>query len=153
MKRILKFFLIVWSVIFVISFFTAKWELPLFQRLGFTAGMAGFATLIAIVGEKGKPPRKIRVIDILEPNSPKILYQVKDGKIYPHLNPKPIYEIKENNICLPNSSKVVYILKGKSIHRNTEPTPIWEIRGNQICIPLSNKVVYDTKVRYEHPRT
>lgn len=153
MKRILKIFLIVWSVIFVISFFTAKWELPLFQRLGFTAVMAGFATLIVIAAEGRKTPQKIRVIDILEPNSPKILYQVKGSKIYPHLDSKPIYEIKGNNICLPNSSKVVYILKGKSIQRSTEPTPIWEIRGSQICIPLSNKVVYDTKVRYEHPRT
>lgn len=157
MKRLLTFFLIAWAIIFALTFFTARDEMSLPLRAGAAAVMAAFVTLLTATdvihprrnAAAGANQKKVRVIDILEPNSPKVLFQVRDNKIYPHLNPKPIYEIRGNHICQPNSSKVAYTLKENNIHRGTEPAPLWEVRDGKICIPLSNQVVYDAKVRYE----
>ena len=155
MKKMIKVFLIFWAVLFVVSFFTAKLEITFFQRVGYTAVMAGFVALLslgsgqknAVPASKNSQSRKIRVVDIKVPNSPKVLYQIKRNKVYRNLDPKPIYEIRDNKVYIVNSPKVVYTLSENEIYRNMEPVPIWEIRGNKICVPLSPKVVYEMQAR------
>lgn len=158
MKRVIKTFMIFLVVLFVVSFFTAKLEITFIQRAGYTAGMAGIVALLSLGGgkknaepvSKNGQSRKIRVVDVKVPNSPKVLYQIKRNKVYRNLAPKPIYEIRENKVYIANSPKVVYTLSENKIYRNMEPVPIWEIRGNKICVPLSPKVVYEMQARLEY---
>lgn len=158
MKRAIIVFLIFWMVLLFISFFTAKFEITFLQRIGYTAVMAAITALLSLGGgkqvEKPTTPnrrsRKISVIDIKVPNSPKVVYQIKRNKVYRNLDPKPIYEIMDNKVLVINSPKVVYTLSDNKIYRNMEPVPLWEIRGNKICIPLSPKVIYEMKTRYEY---
>ena len=158
MKRIVKIFLLFWIVLFIVSFFTAKLEIIFWQRIGYTAVMAAITALLSLGGRKkvDKPSasngrsRKISVIEIKVPNSPKVLYQIKNNKVYKNLDPKPVYEIRDNKVLVINDTKVVYTLSDNKIYRNMEPVPLWEIRGNQICVPLSHKVVYEMQARYEY---
>ena len=158
MKRMIKVFLIFWAVLFVVSFYNAKPDITIFQRVGYTAVIAGIVALLSIGGgqknampaSKNSQSRKIRVVDIKVPNSPKVLYQIKRNKVYRNLDPKPIYEIRDNKVYIVNSPKVVYTLSENKIYRNMEPVPIWEIRGNKICVPLSPKVVYEMQARLEY---
>ena len=156
MKRAFHIFIIFWVGLFIVSFFTAKTELSLLQRLSYTAVMAGFAALLSAGGKnstKSNSPRsksrQIRVVEIRVPNSPKVLYQIKRSKVYRNLEAAPIYEIKDYKVYRVNSPKVIYTLQDNKVYRNMEPVPILEIRGDKICRPLSPKVVYQMYVRYE----
>ena len=157
MKRAGKVFLIFWALTFVISFFTANEDFLFLQRLAATAGLGAFAALLSLCNSvKSKPitapsdkARKIRVIDIKAPNSSKVLYQVKNNKVYKFLNPTPIYEIKGDKVYAVNSPKVIYTLSDNKVYRSLEPTPILEINNGKICVPLSPKVIYEMQTRYE----
>ena len=92
MKRAIKVFLIFWMVLFFISFFTAKFEITFLKRIGYTAVMAAITALLSLGGgkqvEKPTTPnrrsRKISVIDIKVPNSPKVVYEMQAR--YEYLN-------------------------------------------------------------------
>lgn len=158
MKRSTRIFLVFWALLFLVSFFTARLDTTFPQRVGYTAVMAAIVALLSLGGNKKadastipkRKSRKIRVIDIKFPNSPRVIYQIKYNKVYKNLDPRPIYEIKGDKVHIVNSPKVVYTLSENKIYRNVEPVPIWEIRENKICIPLSPKVVYEMQVRYEY---
>ena len=157
MKRIVRIFLLFWIVLFIVSFFTAKLEITFLQRVGYTAVMSAITALLSVGGgKKAEKPstsnvrsRKIRVVDIKVPNSPKVLYQIKRNKVYKNLDSKPIYEIRENKVLVVNSPKVVYAISDNKVYRNMEPVSLWEIRGDKIFVPLSTKVVYEMQTRYE----
>lgn len=158
MKRMVNIFLIFWVVLFIISFFTAQSEITFLQRTEYTAAMAAITALLSLSGgnkvERSYVPneksRKIKVIDVKLPGSPKVLYRIRRNKVYQNLDPKPIYEIRDNKVLVVNSPKVVYTLSDNKIYRKAEPVPILEIRGNKICVPLSPKVVYEMQMRYEY---
>ena len=154
MKRVFSVFLVFWIGLFLLTFFTAK-DLTILQRIGYTAAMAVFAALMALFGTENrktsynKSSGRTRVIEVRNPNSPKVLYRVKRNKIYRNMEPAPIYEMKGNKVFLMNSPKVVYILEENKVYRNMAPVPILEIKGNKVCKPLSPKVVYELFVKYE----
>ena len=109
MKLTFHIFIIFWVGLFIESFFTAKTELPLLQRLSYTAVMGDFAALLSAGGKnstKSNSPRlksrQIRVVEIRVPNSPKVLYQIKWSKVYRNLAAAPIYEIKDNKVYRVN---------------------------------------------------
>ena len=150
MKRQFKIFIVFWSVIFVLSFFTAKAEMGIIQRVGYTMALALVAPFLMLSSkDKGQSKGKNSfgvIAEIFEPNSPKIVYRVrKDGKIYKGMEKSPVYVIKGHKVYENLSSKVCYRIEGNKIYHGMEVSPLFEIRDNKICNVLSNKVVYEIK--------
>ena len=123
MKRLLRVFLIFWVGIFVLSFFTAKVEISIVQRLGYTAVLALVAPILSLFGGKrvnetrhaGRSTGLGRNLEIHLPLDPKVLYRIKDQRIYKGMDAAPTYEIKGNKIYPYLSSKPAFRIENNKI--------------------------------------
>ncbi len=154
MKRLLRVFLIFWVGIFVLSFFTAKAGMPIGQRLGYTAVLALVAPVLSLfdgkrlVGAKqtGREPCLGSNLEVHHPMDPKVLYRVKDQKIYKGMDAAPTYEIKGNKIHPYLSFKPAFRIENNKVYREMDAAPFLEIKGDKVYQNLSTKVVYEIKV-------
>ena len=150
MNKIFKTFILFWIVIFILSFFTAKAEITIIQRVGYTMALSAVAPLLLLSGKGNhqtgnKNTYSVKTI-VYEPNSRKVIYRVsKDGKIYREMEKSPVYVIKGDKIYDNLSSKFVYRIEADKIYKGMEVAPFFEIKNNKVCHVLSNNVVYDIK--------
>lgn len=151
MKRTLATFLTFWVVLFALSFITASPDLPLMYRLGGTGVLAAFAGLLSINGKtnnrsnRSKQKQKTLEYSVHYPLNPKVLYRVRNGKIYKSSSSKPTYEIKKDKVYFVNDPKPVYQIRNDMVYRWMEPAPIFDIKGNTLYYHLSSKAAYEIK--------
>lgn len=153
MKRVLRLFLIFWIGIFVLSFFTAKTEISIVQRLGYTAVLALVAPIVSLFGGKRSDDTRQAArstglgsnLEIHLPLDPKVLYRIKDQKIYKGLDAAPTYEIKGNKIYPYLSPTPAFRIENNKVYRGLDAAPFLEIKGDKVYQNLSSKVVYEIK--------
>ena len=154
MKRLLRLFLMFWAGIFVLSFFTAKADMTFVQRSGYTAVLALVAPILSLLNVKksvgtkqtSHSPYLDSNLEIHLPLDPKVLYRVKDQKIYKGMDAAPTYEIKGNKIHPYLSPKPAFRIENNKVYREMEAAPFLDIKGNKVYQNLSTKVVYEIKV-------
>lgn len=153
MKQLLKLFSVFWAGLFLLSFFTAKGDLPFFTRLWYTAALALIAPVMSLLSNRKPSDKQTNTNFIIPqnaeihlPSDPKVLYRIKNNKIYKGMAPSPTYEVKGNQVYPYLDPKPVYQIKENKVYRTMEPTPILEIKGNKIHPNLSSKVAYEIKV-------
>lgn len=151
MVRIIKCFIVLWIVLIVISFFTASDSISVFARFGFTAVMAIIGSVL-FSGKtadkksfKSSGPVDYKNCDIYYPADSKVLYRIRNGKIYKELDVIPTYEIKGKEIYPMLDPKPIYRIEGNKVYRKLEVVPVFEIKGNKVYLPLSSKVLYEIK--------
>lgn len=154
MKRLLRVFLIFWVGVFILSFFTAKVEMSIVQRLGYTAVLALVAPMLSLFGGKRSDEAKqVARPTILESNleihlplDPKVLYRIKDQKVYKGMDVAPTYEIKGNKRYPNLSPTPAFRIENNKVYRGMDAAPFLEIKGDKVYKNLSSKVVYEIKV-------
>lgn len=154
MKRMVKLFLIFWGGIFVLSFFTAKAEMTIGQRLGYTAVLALVVPVLLLFRGKRLAGAKQKDcaaytgydLEVHLPLNPEVLYYIKNQKIYKEMSVEPIYELKGNKIYPYLSPKIAYRIENNKVYKGMEISPFLEIKGNKVYQNMSNKVVYEIKV-------
>ena len=155
MKRLLKLFFIFWIGIFVLSFFTAKADLSLWQRMGYTAVLALAAPVFSLFGMKKSVKKpdgccgNLQNIELHLPLDPRVLYRIKDKKIYKGMDAAPIYEVKGNKIYPYLSPKPAFRIENNKVFRGMDAAPFLEIKGDKIYHNLSSTVAYEIKVLQE----
>ena len=132
----------------------AKAEMSIVQRLGYTAVLALIAPVLALfdgkrsVGAKqtGRESYLGSNLEVHLPLDPKVLYRVKDQKIYKGMDAAPTYEIKGNKIYPHLSSMPAFRIESNKVYREMDAAPFLEVKGNKVYQNLSSKVVYEIKV-------
>lgn len=149
LRRIWTLFLGLWAGILFLSFFTAS-ELQFFQRLLFTGVLALVAPILSLTNgrtkqkvSKARSNKHNQNVDVHLPSDPKVLYRVRNGKIYKGLDAVPVYEIREDKVYSVLSPKPAYHIKSSKVYRYLEASPILEIKGNRIYHNLDSKIAYE----------
>lgn len=148
MKRIIRYFVILWIALLGISFFTASESISVFARLGFTSVMAMIGVILILgrsADKRNSGSSGYKNCDIYYPTDSKVLYRVRNRKKYKGLDAAPIYEIKGKELYPVLGLQPIYHIVGNKVYRKLEPAPVFEIRGNKIYLPLSSKIPYEIK--------
>ena len=116
MRRIFRIFLIAWACVFLVSFFTASNSISFVQRILFSGALALVVPALSFGKAHSKKQATAKSnhtfpqdVDIHLPLDPKVLYRVRNGKIYRGMDAAPIYEIRDNNIYPVLSSKLAFL--------------------------------------------
>ena len=153
MRRAFGLFLIFGAGIFTLSFFTAKTEISMIQRLGYTVVLALVPSVLLVCGSNRTTEIKNisrgfhseNNLEIHFPLDPKVLYRIKNQKIYKGMDVAPVYEMKGNKIYPHLSSKPAFRIEKNKVYRGVEVVPFLEIKGDKIYHSLSGKIAYEIK--------
>ena len=150
MWRCIRVFTLFVISVFVLSFYTAKNNMGVSQRVIATAVVALVATLLVMFDGRKTVKRKRRsypdrVFCIYLVSDPHVFYRIENEKIYMGMDTMPIYEIRGNMIYPWMFPEPVLRIEKNAIYRGMEQEPLLEIRGNLIYHKHSDKVVYEIR--------
>ena len=74
----------------------------------------------------------VNTIYVCENLSAKIVYEIRNGKVYPPLSKKAVYEIKNGKVYRVLESKAVFVIAGNKVYEPLKKEPRYRIENNKV---------------------